>query len=171
MRQFGHGVLCVVLAVSALAAGLTLWPGLARSVGLDFWDVPAVLNSLQQEAQREEQLMEGIDAAQRCTAAKNKVAEDVATGRLTLLEGAARFRDLNWLNPGFNWERFRQTSPGVSDDERCCRQVLAYVAVVLRDRPNRGAAVRGRLEAELKGRLERGKLRLPRHAAPAPAGV
>jgi hypothetical protein len=161
MRQLGHGLLCVVLAVSALVAGLTLLPCLAGSVGLDFRNVPATLDSLQQEAQLDERLDEQIQATQERSAAKNGVTEDVAAGRLTLLEGAARFRDLDASAPEGYRRAWRQLAKGASDDERYCRQVLGYLAAVLRNRPGGGAAVRGRLEAELRRRLERGELRLP----------
>jgi hypothetical protein len=161
MRHVGHSFLCVALAVSALAAVLTLFPGQAGSLGLDFWNVPAALDSLQQAVQLDEQLDDQIQAAGERSAAKNEVAEDVAAGRLTLLEGAARFRDLDASAAESYRQGWRRLAQGASDDERYCRQVLGYLAAVLRDRPDGGAAVRGRLEAELQRRLERGELRLP----------
>jgi hypothetical protein len=42
----------------------------------------------------------------------------VVEGHLTLLQAAACFRDLNARPPAFQWEVFRQTYPGGSDDER-----------------------------------------------------
>ncbi len=87
-------------------------------------------------------------------------------GRLPFLEAAARFRDLNGENPGFQRERFRQAYPGASDGERCCRQVLARVRLEVQDRPGADPGLPDRLEAELGDLLSRGDFHL---AGPPPA--
>jgi hypothetical protein len=97
----------------------------------------------------------------RCIEEKRRLTAEVVEGRRTLLEAAARFRDLNRQNPGFNWDRFRVVCPGNSDDERCCRQVLAYVRQEVQDRPGADPALPGRLEAELRDLLGRGDFHLP----------
>jgi hypothetical protein len=160
MRQVGQSLLCVVLAFSALVAVPTLFPGPAGSAGLDFWNVPAVLDSIQQGAQLNERLEEQLQAVHERSAAKDEVAEDVAAGRLTLLEGAARFRDLDASASEGYRRGWRQLVKGASDEERYCRQVLSYLEAVLRDRPAASAAIRARLETELRRRLEHGELRL-----------
>ena len=110
--------------------------------------------------------LDGVSqAVRRRLAERERLAGDVIAGRLTLLEAAARFRDLDEQNPGFDWGIFRSTYAGASDDERLCRQVLAFVE----SEPG-GTAVLGRLEAELQGRLGRGDLYLPETSAADPAG-
>jgi hypothetical protein len=84
----------------------------------------------------------------------------VVAGRLGLVEAAGRFRDLT-PDPPFNQEVFRRAYPGGSDEERYCRQVIAFVRVALREQPGADPSVVGRLEAELQDRLERGDLSLP----------
>jgi hypothetical protein len=82
----------------------------------------------------------------------------VAEGRLGLLEAAGRFRELDQHWPALEP---RRAQPGATDEERYCRVVIATVASFLDDRPQMRAAVIERLEAELRGYLERGDLRLP----------
>jgi hypothetical protein len=94
----------------------------------------------------------------RRSEARRRVAQDLAAGRLTLLEAAEHFRDLNGSYPGFNWYQFRRHFPGSSDDERHCRQVIQFVALETETGP--AAVARQRLEAELEGHLRRGTLRL-----------
>jgi len=84
-------------------------------------------------------------------AAKQRVVEQVIGGRLSLLEGAARFRAA--ARSGFTAD---------ADGEAVCRAVIGWAELALRDRPERAAAVAERLEAELRRHLERtGGVRLP----------
>ncbi len=77
-------------------------------------------------------------------AAKQRVVEQVITGRLTLIEGAARFRALG-----------RGLLPAAEDGEAVCRAVISWADLALRDRPEQAAAVAERLEGELRRHLER----------------
>jgi hypothetical protein len=93
----------------------------------------------------------------------------VLAGRLTLLQAAACFRDLNQQPPEFHWELFRAQTPGMSDDERHCRAVIDLIRL---DRTVEAASV-ARLVQELEGHLRRGTLDLPgsvRGAAGGPPG-
>jgi hypothetical protein len=95
--------------------------------------------------------------------AKRRIARDVLAQRLTLLEAAEHFRDLNEGNPDVNWEVFRRDIPGSSDDERYCWQVIEVVQSEARCRdPNYAAVVKDRLEAELRDHLKNGTLQLRR---------
>jgi hypothetical protein len=100
-------------------------------------------------------------AADQRAAEKYALAGEVIEGRLSLLRAAARFRDLSARPPAFNWEDFRRTYPGDSDDERHCREVIKFVRQGVQLRPGADPAVADRLEAELRGLLEHGDLRLP----------
>jgi hypothetical protein len=92
---------------------------------------------------------------------KQRLAGEVLAGRLTLLEAAARFRDLDDQPRTAGGEALRSTYPGASDEECQCRAVLQYVRVVLPDWPGAHPAAVKRLEAELRDLLEHGNLRLP----------
>jgi hypothetical protein len=83
--------------------------------------------------------------------AKRRVVEQVVAGRLTLLDGAARFRALGG-----------SSLPDAEDTEAVCRAVIGWAGLALSDRPERAGAVLTRLEEELRAHLERaGGFRLP----------
>jgi hypothetical protein len=143
MRRILVGALSLVLILSALVAAL--W--------LALWAVTAGQDT-------DEQAAEDLWAVQHRHAAKEAVAEEAAAGRLTLLEAAARFRDLDADLPEEQRRALRLALPAGSDEERSCRQVLYYVEASLRGRPD-GPAALGRLKAQLDEALASGDLRLP----------
>ena len=101
---------------------------------------------------------------------KDRLAGEVIEGRLSLVDAAARYRDLDEQPPPFSWSNFRSAYPGDSDDERHCRAVIVFVRAELASRPGADPAVVGRLEAELHDLLNRGEIRLPRPETPPPDG-
>jgi hypothetical protein len=105
---------------------------------------------------------ERLQAVQRRGHARLRIARQVSERQITLLQAAERFRDLNDAGPDFSWPHLRQITPGDTDDERCCRQVIMHVEYALRDDPARATAERQRLEEELREHLRRGTLELPR---------
>jgi hypothetical protein len=160
MRRVGHGLVCLTLALAALAAALGLFPALAAAVGLDLWNVPAALDAMGQAAALDQRLDEEVLAAQLHAALRDEAAEDVVAGRLTLPEAAARFRRLD-ADASEEYRRgWRITMEGASDEERYCRQVIVRVGVVLGGRRDAPAVLR-RLNRQLEQALARGDLRLP----------
>jgi hypothetical protein len=136
---------------------------LTLSRGPDFWAAPAS-DGADPDADNQE-LDKLYQALRQRVAEKERLAAQVAEGRLALPDAAARFRDLDRQPPPFYWDRFRRSYPGCSDEERHCREVISYVQA-LRGRSGQGAVVVARLEAELRDLLDRGDLRLP-EAPPA----
>jgi hypothetical protein len=160
MRHTRHTCLGLTLGLSSLALALALLPGLAAAVGLDLWNVPATFNALGQAAEFDRRLDEEMLAVQVRTALKDEAAEDVAAGRLTLVEAAAGFRRLDADAPDDYRRGWLATAEGGSDDERYCRQVLAHVGGVLRDGADAADVLAG-LNRQLEEILARGDLRLP----------
>jgi len=78
-----------------------------------------------------------------------KLTLDVADGRVSLVDGAARLREEFLAKRTFPWKRFRETTPGDTDEERFCRNLIDRIALRLRDEPERVRAVVAHLEAEL----------------------
>jgi hypothetical protein len=107
-----------------------------------------------------------IRAAERRRLGKDRAAEDALAGRLTLLEAAAAWRDLDAeLQPGprVSW---RLQADGDTDEERYCRQMLARAARLAEGRPGAEASVAA-LRRQLEEALAGGDPRLP-GSAPRP---
>jgi hypothetical protein len=100
-------------------------------------------------------------------AARAEVVEEVLAERMSLLEAAACFRDLDHGPPPILWDRFRAFYPGDSDDERHCHEVIENVRVRVEVQGGQGRQQVLRLEAELRQHRERGTLRLPDGTADA----
>jgi hypothetical protein len=82
---------------------------------------------------------------------KGRVIEELFAGELTLLEAAAWFRHLNDNPPDHPCKYFRRLTPGASDGEKACRQVVATARHALYPRPcPRRMEVVARLERELE---------------------
>jgi hypothetical protein len=163
MPTFNRSLLGGITSAAALP-GLLLCllissPGLPANA----WDLPWLRPLVFPEQNRVcERLDHQLDAIRRREVARGALGQELAEGRLGLLEAAARSRDLDRAAPYFQWDEFRRGYPGDSDDERHCREVIE----LLRSRKSPpGAAPTEEqarsLEGELRDRLSRGSLRLP----------
>jgi hypothetical protein len=116
--------------------------------------------NLTREEERSEKLNHDHQRLVARMAAKNRVAADLAAGRLTLLEAAACFRDLPPPPVAFH-----DGAKSASPEEKWCRDAIAWTEVVLAEDPARAAEVAARLEQELQDILRRdGKVCLPARA-------
>jgi len=115
---------------------------------------------LERACRRRETLNEHTRLVQQDLEAKSRVIEDLRNDRLTLLEAAARFRDMghSCLDP--DGALFRQSYAGQTDAERWCRKVIAYMRA-LSPAHTDGASRADQLEAELSRHLAQGPLQLP----------
>jgi len=112
-----------------------------------------------------------LDALMQRWSAKQRVRADLLAHRITLLEAAARFRDLHLAGPPFDWDTWqfalRRCYPNASNDERICRYVIEGMQMMLSDGSEEARPVMERLGRELDEHLQRGTLRL-RPPAPPP---
>jgi hypothetical protein len=102
------------------------------------------------------------------TTAKVRIAHELIAGRLSLLQAAAAFRDLDerWpcaMNPAVFYRN------AASEDEVYGLMVIGYVGTEAP--PERAAALTGRLHAELDAMRGDGTLRLPDLKAASPSGA
>jgi hypothetical protein len=87
--------------------------------------------------------------------AKECVVKEVREGRLTLLEAAVRFRDLNAQGRP-NPMPLQEAFTGSTDAERVCRQVISWVYEEVRLTDTRQAEkLRASLEEDLRHLLAR----------------
>jgi hypothetical protein len=106
---------------------------------------------------REQRRSEAIDAIWQPIVGRmrqrDSICRSLAAGRLSLVEAAVRFREVYQAAvPGDPAEAMPY--PGNSEGERLCREVIDYTDFVFAGRPQRCAALRARLTAELQAHLE-----------------
>jgi hypothetical protein len=128
----------------------------------DSYAEPEPLSEWHQKIDEGRQLDDDLERAMQRHEAKEAIVAEVIAERLTLLEAAAQFRDLN-----ANWPRashwLQQRYPGVPYDLALCRQIIDQVCAELGQYDQEQCdRVVTRLGAELQAHLncETG-LRLP----------
>jgi hypothetical protein len=116
-----------LVGVAVLVGALALLAYLSRD-GAFLPGEPTVSSERARLAELEEKLQVFVQRVKR----KQRVTDELVAGRLTLLEAAALFRALDLATPAINWDIFRASTPGNSDDERHCHEVIDWVFVTLR---------------------------------------
>ena len=159
MQRILIGAVCLAFSLSALAAGLRLFPGPAP-LGPGPVYVPVDPEGAGEGTPPDDQLERDLRALDRRSFAKIEVARDAIAGRLTLFEAAARFRAVDADAPDRLRRGWRVGLKGGSDEERYCRQVLCYVETLTWGGDGDPAVV-ARLRAQVDEALARGDLRLP----------
>jgi hypothetical protein len=150
-----------LMFVAALLSALHLWDRMSREIQSEYlasqiarWTTPQLLRRQQEIDARTDEVMNRMWQG-------DEVADAVANGRMSLLEGAARVRDISTAAPAFSWLHFRASYAGASDDERFCRALILRLGNLLGRDEDRARAVVARLEAELREHRDRGTLHLP----------
>jgi hypothetical protein len=146
----------VGLALAGMSSAHPTWP---TDVGIDFWNVPALKERLVQDRRLADELTTEDTRVMRRIAAKETIIEDLIAGRINLLEAAADFRALNAGRPGYMLV-IRSSYPGVTDDERLCRNVIGYVEAG-GETDEDGRALIYRLTEQLETLKAIGRLHLP----------
>jgi hypothetical protein len=92
---------------------------------------------------------------------RRRIAREVISEQLTLLQAAEQFRDLNECTPGFCWDAFRSGYDGRNDDERHCLQVIQFVRQELQEGTEKERMTVRRLKGELAASMHDGEVKLP----------
>ena len=90
------------------------------------------------------------------TRAKHEMLTDLMDERLTLIETATRYRDLDQRLGNRHAERLGVIWPGSCQLERYCHQIVQTAEWELSEQPCTAAAVVARLKSELKAAAEAG---------------
>jgi hypothetical protein len=154
-RSLGAGVLALA-ALGLVRAGCRAVPEEQELVRED----PDAGPDATAEARRAERLSRLRQVIFWACDQRAALATDLVAGRLTLVEAAAGFRAVQQIK-----EQYARAVPlyflGKTEEERLCRQVLAYAVEQRRDEPDQAAVVE-RLRQELQERLDRdGAVPLP----------
>jgi hypothetical protein len=154
--------LCAITAQALLSGACALRPERAARLYRDVWGVPEGEQqwdtSQRRSVRGDGTLSEVKDRIER----RERIAESVAEGRLGLVEAASQFDELNATVPP-SPRTYRGQFAGEAEDERCCRQVIAWVKTRLeRKSTAKAEMVAERLEEELRAYLHHeDKARLP----------
>jgi hypothetical protein len=142
-----------LVAVGLLAAVLLVRPAWLSDAGLDFWELPALYANLENSNREMDDLTQRQKALLHRLATRHEVLRALRADSLSLIEAAARFGEVNLEEPE-TMSYVREMYPGNSDEERVCRQVLAWARADLGGDPGKGRATLLRLEAELETYLK-----------------
>ncbi len=146
--------------IAALATALHGWLQVAERAG---YSPAPVLERVfcHGELERFETGQQRVAATVERHRRTEELATDVADGRIPLREGAARLRELFRATPDFPWHAVERKYPGISDEERCCRLLIAEVGKLEHRNPEQAQAAMDRLEADYSREF--------RHTSPATA--
>jgi hypothetical protein len=148
----------VGVALLACLAFLIGGVGIARKLAQNDGDLTPLLGPVaayEEALTRKAELDDRAEAVRRCYAAKLATVRDVADGRITLLQAATRFHDAD--DGVFVYDPLKLNHyPGRTPLERRCREVLAWVQGILRNRPEERAVVLPPLNAQFEEYLRRG---------------
>jgi hypothetical protein len=158
LRLAGSGLLVVgAFALASAGVGYAA-PETARNLGLDYWSLPGLVAECDAATQDDAEIDARLRGIRKSIKARTEVAEQAAAGELSLLEAAARFREVTFDDESYQGS-LRKRYPGMSDDERLCRNVLSYVEASSSSGTREHLA---RLKAELNDLLKQpGGIRLP----------
>jgi hypothetical protein len=142
---------------TVLATAASVYPEGAVALGVDFWNLPALERQMAESERYSAELDEWGQAICTRLESKHRVTLDLLAGRLSLLQAAVRFRDLN-AGGRHNPADLRNFFPGRSEAERVCRQVVCWVSEDSQATdPEQGLFLHGRLEKELQQLLASGR--------------
>lgn len=148
----------VVAGVFGMSFALPRWPAQTSSASPD---LPEAGGRMEMEQRWSDELDVRLAEAARKIEAKRQTVRALAAGQLSLLEAAARFRELDRKDPHFPWPVFRRHYPYPTDEERHCRAVIATAESEFWPVSSEAATLVARLNAELAEHRKEGRLRLP----------
>jgi hypothetical protein len=155
-------LLLVAALLIAVGVGLTYFSAdIGSRHGLDFNPQSAVQRDHDESSPTDEEMERRLQVFLLRSAVKDEAVRDLFAGRLTLLQAAARFRDVEKAHP-ITWAP-GNTATGPAEGERLCRVVMAMAdGWLVKYSPPMAADVVARLEAELqRHRGPDGIVRLP----------
>jgi hypothetical protein len=145
--------LCLGL-VAVLSAGFQgVDPALLVNLPGDLAALPELQDKLRCENERREQLEQRREKMTEQFQERDRVAAELAAGRMTLAEAAARFKELLMsYRVSRDYLRHYGVRPGA--EERLYRQVILWTQDFLVREPAKAAEVTARLEKELADHLQ-----------------
>jgi hypothetical protein len=112
-----------------------------------------------EEIERSSRLDAAFAKARSTVAVKKLIADNVATGQVTLAAAGEHFQQLSENAGQSILQSFQMTYPGRSEHERFCRQVIAYALREFEPGDPEGKKLRARLEHDLNEAVASGKVK------------
>jgi hypothetical protein len=150
MKTVARFILCIGIAVGVIVVLNWLAPGFVARLGLDSDSLLDLVTANERARLQTEELLAKDRQVVENLEGKQGVVLALLDGHLTLREAAARFQELNQACSVYDWERFRATFPGRTDEERHCRQVLVAVRPYLDANSSTSRDLLARLQTELE---------------------
>jgi hypothetical protein len=117
---------CLCTVAHLLVVFCTARPEWATHAGLDVWELPDLLREVKQGWHEQEGQDEQVRVVCERANARREVIEELRWHRIDLLHAATRFRDIGAAAPD-TMHYLRLGDCDGCDDERMCRQVIAWV--------------------------------------------
>lgn len=136
----------VVIIIGCLVLTLGSWQTVQEALDLQLQQSRLLLSQDQIEADSARLAKDFVSFQQR-TQAKQRIAEEVIAGRLTLARAVECFRELNKEAGSHPDDRGQSESEDVPP-EWVEQHVFAYIEYALRKQPDEASRIRIRLEAE-----------------------
>ncbi len=156
------GTLRLLACAGAIAlAGYILeltHPGWVAELATDVRNLPHIRTHLYEQVEYGNQLEVEMAVLGARAEAKQRMLRDLIHERLTLVETATRFRELDRALASDQLERLHRAWLGNSEVERYCHQIIQRAEWELSEQPCVAAAVAARLKAELQAAAESGAL-------------
>jgi hypothetical protein len=149
----------LVCATAMVLAGCVLelaQPGWLVQLGSELLRLSQSRADLREELELGRRLEEESAALVACAHIKQRILNELIYDRLTLIETATRFRELDRIRLNGQPNRFCSTWPGSSEIERYCQQIIQAAKCELYEQPCVAAAVLARLKAEFQVAAESG---------------
>jgi hypothetical protein len=142
--------LAALIAVPiALASGFSFaYPSWPESLGLDFWNVPRLLSTLDAEDRFAKELEQHGNSVKARIQFKEAAVDELLAGLIGLREAANQFLEMNRHQPDA-LANLRLHFRGATDEERCAAQVISYIKSRNCD-PRVTEALLGELSQELQ---------------------
>jgi hypothetical protein len=143
VRRRAPFVACALLAGTVLA----VHPTLARALGVDVWNAPALEADLRAAAEESARLDADDATVRRRIEIKEALVAELIDGRASLSAVTERFLELDGPREAY-MVSVRERFPGATDSEKMARNVIAYTLPRATD--DARAALAARFDADLR---------------------
>ena len=147
-----------LLLVGLLTAGCwVLQPECLANLGLDVWELPALLRRIHDEDRRQEDLDRKDERVWQTMVTKDATTAELIQGRLTLVAAVERFRRAAGEDLALLCRHLSYLHPDAPEAELLYLHVIDWAKAVLERHPERCFQVVGRLQLEMRAARRRSR--------------